>query len=221
MFQVQLYGILNIFINIHTKNIPVQATYFEYFHVVNVMYQWGIILLLRVMIKLSRDVVKLSASIWCWCCCVFPVYQALTRSKSQLHIYWHSFKFHVYADAFKNLMILWDPLSAKSSTFILSCALALHLESEGQGRIKSALHSTVTCLPYRALLQRPGLGWQNTLQPLFFRRPRTFFEVHLFKVRTRTFCWLDDILWHTISSRIFWRCIFLSDKFQSSVCLFF
>ena len=33
----------------------------------------------------------------------------------------------------------------------------------------------MTCLPYR-----PGLGWQNILQPLFLR-PGSFFEVHLFK----------------------------------------
>ena len=65
----------------------------------------------------------------------------------------HIFKFHVYADAFKNLMILWDPLSAKSSTFILSCALALHLESEGEGRIKkcTSLHGDLPSLPRASL----------------------------------------------------------------------
>ena len=56
----QLYGILNIFIIITLKIFQLQAPYFEYFQVVYLMYQRGIILLLRVVIKLRRGVVKLS-----------------------------------------------------------------------------------------------------------------------------------------------------------------
>ena len=82
----QLYGILNIFIIITLKIFQLQAPYFEYFQVVYLKYQRGIILLLRVVIKLRRGVVKLSASSWCWCCCLYPsafftAYQARTRSE--------------------------------------------------------------------------------------------------------------------------------------------
>ena len=156
MFQVQLYGILNIFINIHTKNIPVTSNIFW-------ILSGG-----QCNVPVGHNLAAKGCDQAVKGCCqtvrfqlmliLLPLSQRLfhsipSTSKSQLHIYLHIFKFHVYADAFQNLMILWDPLSPKSSTFILSCALALHLESEGQGRIKKCtpLHGDLPSLPRASL----------------------------------------------------------------------